>query len=256
MILPKLRTSTRIAKNDGLGALFGVAMAKLGFNGRVGSWIIPGKYAGFFLSYYERGVKEFVKKYKPEVFVTAGAWPCDYVSLAWDLGSRLVIGFEPDPNNYNYCTKFFEINRKKWKAYNGRGRVLATDGEHHAIVYNKALWSSSTTLRIRACRELANPGSKCVDGSGTLIHATRLDYLLSEPILGPRDRCLVLLDVEGSELEVLEGAKKLWDRCLFIIEVWRKNKSRYASYAELNRFKIKVLHKTPNGTEYWLLKKQ
>ena len=97
----KLASALRILRSDGLGTL--LRLLSRGDMVRVKGWVVPRRYARFFLSYYERGVKEYVTGFKPDTFVVAGAWPGEYLVLAWRLGASRVIGFEADPGNYVEC---------------------------------------------------------------------------------------------------------------------------------------------------------
>lgn len=257
--MPKLATARAIAREHGLLAPFKVALSKLGKTIKLGDWVIPGGYTvvKHFLGTYEKGVKNTIEIIKPKTFITAGAWPCDYVALAWDLGAREIIGFEPDPENYAYCLSFILRNLKKWDS-------VYIDGMKYAVVANRygrriqlyrlALWNEETTLRLKPHGE--EPGQKGVAEEGVEVKAVRLDEVIhSEEIptvVEEEPPCLVLLDVEGSELQALEGARNLWGKCRFIIEVWKSRIGEYEKWLVDNDFAKMKIFEWPD-IEYWLV---
>jgi len=155
---------------------------------------------------FSRVVPGFIQNYSPlkgyesvreiqsgDVVVDAGAFPGDYTLFAARrVGpSGRVIAFEPGEKN----RRVLERNLKK-------SRV------HNVTVLPYGLWSHRVRLGLDA-NGLAT--SVRAQRHGEMIEAVPLDFALSETGV---DRIDVLkMDIEGAELQALEGAMDTLGRC-------------------------------------------
>lgn len=119
-----------------------------------------------------------------ESFVDGGAYMGEDTAafMKW-CGGRCsaVYSFEPDAENFRkVCakTESLSVPRK--------------------FCYPFGLWNTETDLRF----SMGKGSNSCVDEQGTLtIHTTAIDEIIKEPVT------LIKMDIEGSELEALKGAK-------------------------------------------------
>lgn len=133
---------------------------------------------------------DFMKYEEEEVFIDAG---CNNLSTAAKLKKyckkvKKVYAFEPDPSNYDVCLK-----NREW----------FDDGT--VEVFPCGTWSEKKTLYFSATGD----GSSHVTDSGEVsIEVTRID-----DVVDPEMRVtFIKMDVEGSELESLKGAKETIQR--------------------------------------------
>ncbi|GAG74858.1 unnamed protein product, partial [marine sediment metagenome] len=82
-------------------------------------------------------------------------------------------------------------------------------------------------------------------------------YKIDDLTLKIQPPILMLIDTEGFEIQVLEGAKKLIEKYnpSIIIEVWEKNALKYEkSLTKLNYGYDLLLKEKKSETQYWQLK--
>jgi FkbM family methyltransferase len=102
-----------------------------------------------------------------------------------------VIGFEPDRLNYERC--LININQNNFGNIN---------------LYNIGLGSEDMSIPMEVRTEFNRGGNRvALNGKGEIIEVKKLDNLF--PSLNISKVDLVKIDVEGYELHVLQGAKKL-----------------------------------------------
>ena len=240
-----------VARSDGLLALVRLGLLRYGLLGEasIRGWRVRGfvEYRRF-LEATEAAVKAFVRGIKPRTLINAGAWPCDYCAVGLEVGVGRVLGFEPDPENYGYCVWWLRRNLvgRGYVLEEGEDWVRARGGGGEVLLYRRGLWDRPTRIGVRASGP--TPGSKeAVAGGGGVVAEPLSNYesLVEEP-------CVAVIDVEGNELRVLEGARSLWDRCLWVIEVQPGNRERYREWAGRNGFGVRVLS-DEGWAEYWLL---
>lgn len=142
---------------------------------------------------YEKELRGYFKL-TDGVFVDVGAHIGKYtIMMARRLGSRgRVIAFEPDYDNYRVLEKNVSLNQLE-----------------NVIPLNKSLWREKGKLK------LYYPNDKHTDMRTVawhvnwkhhIVEADTLDNVLKE--LGIESVDLIKIDVEGAEIEVLEGAKE------------------------------------------------
>ncbi len=124
---------------------------------------------------------------KPDTLIDCGAFDGDSIHefiQAFPNYQRL-IAFEPDPNNA-------ELIRKREK----------NERMHGLMLIEKGVYSENMVLYFQANGE----SNSFLSGSGdTMVEVTKLDDYRSE-IIGA---AFLKMDIEGSELEALKGAKNL-----------------------------------------------
>lgn len=127
---------------------------------------------------------------KGDIVVDCGAYTGDYtIFAAKKVGpTGRVIAFEPDKKNL----KILEKNIRYEKL-------------HNVIVVNKGLWNKNTSLKFNSSGTLH---SSLEPSQGTLqeVKVVRLDDEL--PKLGFNKIDVLKMDIEGAEIEAVEGAIK------------------------------------------------
>lgn len=126
-----------------------------------------------------------------EVFIDAGC--CD-LSTSLNLkryckNLKKVYAFEPDPVCYRHC-----LEKKKQTNF------------EQAEIFPYGTWSARTTLSFTA----TNDGSSRISPDGGL---TRIDVIPIDEVITPGEQVtFIKMDVEGSELESLRGARQTIQR--------------------------------------------
>lgn len=159
---------------------------------------------------------DFMKFCDDEVFVDAGCFDfTDALALARHCKRvKRVYAFEPDPYNYPKCLDTFERTN--------RGRIL------DAKIFPYGTWSERTTLRFNA---IGSDGSAVymadhitfIPETGTF--NSSISVMPIDEAVDPGDRVTTIkMDVEGSELESLKGAKQtiMRDRPKLAICIYHK----------------------------------
>jgi FkbM family methyltransferase len=156
----------------------------------------------------EAKVAEVIKALHPgAVFVDAGAHIGRYSLMAADrVGETgVVLAIEPDAGNFSLLCENMSLNRLTCI----RARNLALGRENGTAELTCADDSATNTL-YPEWLSILQPG----DNSSTRPHQTvtvrRLDTLLQEEQLEKAD--LLKIDVEGAEMDVLEGARESLER--------------------------------------------
>lgn len=156
---------------------------------------------GFLMKFFDNPYHQFLtdKDYfhrftlKPgDILVDAGAFRgmlSIYASrLVGDNG--LVIAMEPDPDQYERLIKNIEIN-----------------GVKNIKVIKKGLWGESTVLSFKSGNELASSFIDADSQNTTLrVEVTTLDAVFES--ITPKGAVLVKMNIEGSEIEAVKGAKE------------------------------------------------
>ena len=120
-----------------------------------------------------------------EIFIDGGCFNCftDKAFIDWCSNNyEKIYAFEPDIENYKKCLE--ECRKTNIKNF---------------ILYNKGLWNCETELSFQ---ESGNAGSKIGEGTNTISTVSIDKIVENKPV------SFIKLDVEGAELEALQGAKK------------------------------------------------
>lgn len=151
---------------------------------------------------------------KPDVLVDCGAFTgdsiLDFVDR-WGDGYSEIIACEPDPINYE--------------------KLLQTIKEHgikNVTTVPMGMYSSQTTLRFHASGEM----SAGFDMNGEM----ELQVDTIDNIAEHKDVSIIKMDIEGSELDALEGARKTIDRCrpILMISAYHKKDDLFRIYHLIN----------------------
>jgi len=160
-----------------------IALNTYSSNDFVSSWISN-------VGYYEIGLlRELVKYTKNKVVIDVGAYIGTHSVYISKFGNpEKVYAFEPDSRSFGLLKKNIEAN----------------DLDDIVIPINKGVWDSDTVVSFRTADE-SNRGVSKVDYTGnTTIQVVSLDKFCSD------GRCdCIKIDIEGNELKVLEGARKI-----------------------------------------------
>lgn len=123
---------------------------------------------------------------KNEIFVDAGSLDgtTSLLFSKWCKGKyNAIYSFEPDPYNYKKCEKNLctQLDRVK--------------------IYNCGLWKYHTSLKFNP----ESSGESCIQDQGSIeIQVNALDEILENKAV-----TFIKMDIEGSEINALEGAKKI-----------------------------------------------
>jgi FkbM family methyltransferase len=126
-----------------------------------------------------------------DIVLDCGANVGAYTRHALSRGAKLVVAVEPAPES-------LDCLRKNLASEIAGGRV---------IVYPKGVWNKDTELQMSAGDAWASSASSVVldrGGRGPTIYLTTIDKLVAELHLPGVD--FIKMDIEGSEMQALEGA--------------------------------------------------
>jgi|688.fasta_scaffold184636_2 FkbM family methyltransferase len=147
---------------------------------------------------YEIGIKRFIEKENFHVFMDIGACLGEYCIWLGAKGKRC-LAFEPVKGSYEMIDRNIEINGL-------RGNVKA---------HNYGL-GSKHSIEFFSINQI-NPGaSKRVDAESATtqkFEINSLDEVYADFGFKPEERILIKIDVEGMEVEMLEGARKFLKSC-------------------------------------------
>ncbi len=152
-------------------------------NDFVSSWISN-------VNYYEIGLlRELVKYTENKVVFDVGAYIGTHSIYISKFGNpEKVYAFEPDSRSFKLLKKNIEANKL----------------DDVIVPINKGVWDTDTVVNFRVADE-SNRGISKVDYAGnTTIQVTSLDEFCSDGECG-----CIKIDIEGNELKVLEGARKI-----------------------------------------------
>lgn len=139
--------------------------------------------------------EDFITYGKNEVFVDAGCYTL-YSSLTLRRlckNLKKVYAFEPDPANYQYCLK--EKERTNFE---------------EAEIFPYGTWSTQTTLLFDAT---GNGSARISQNSNEEVQSIHVNVVPIDNVITPGDKItFIKMDVEGSELESLKGAKQTIQR--------------------------------------------
>ena len=149
--------------------------------------------------YYETPVTFFMSKIKGKIFIDIGAFIERY-SILLSKNFEKIIAIEPIPRNYKNLVLNLRINKIE-----------------NVIPLKIACYNKELELYFQD----TGPTSKIVKNSKLKVKAKPLDQIIKELGIKPEEIDLIKIDVEGAELEVLEGMKEILEkgRPILVIEV-------------------------------------
>lgn len=167
----------------------------------------PGSLDFQYVNYaYELDIKRFVERETFDIFLDIGACLGEYSVWLGKKGKRC-IAFEPVSHSYKMIVRNIELNGV----------------EKNVAACNYGLGSKHSKEYFELNQ--VNPGAnKRVDAPGEhteVFEINSLDSKVESLNLKPSDRILIKIDVEGMELEMLQGASeflKTFDNLVLIIE--------------------------------------
>jgi FkbM family methyltransferase len=159
--------------------------------------------------YYEWSVKKKVLELLPSisVFIDGGACTGDYSVLLAKKGIRC-FAFEPVHDTFRVLKKNLELNDllEKVKAYSfGLGNTL-----------------ENARFEINTVNTGASHKTVKTSGSQEIVEIRTFDSILPELAIRPEDSILLKLDVEGMEVEAIQGAKNFireYHNLILIVEM-------------------------------------
>lgn len=146
--------------------------------------------------YYEWSVKKMVLKLLPSytVFLDGGACTGDYSILLAKKGIRC-FAFEPVRDTFSVLKKNLELN----------------DLQDKVKAYSFGLGNTQENVRFEIDTVNTGASHKTIKTSGSqeMVEIRTLDSILPEMSIRPEETILLKLDVEGMEVEAIQGAKTL-----------------------------------------------
>lgn len=143
---------------------------------------------------YEKETTKFLLKLKPKKFVDVGTHIGRFSILMGANGSE-VISIEPSKRNFNQLNKNVKLN-------NLQGKITPLN-------FGCSNEEEISTLYFNVSNEGATSLKKSQKSIPETIILRKLDAILKEENFRLNDKCVIKIDVEGSEFEVLKGATKI-----------------------------------------------
>jgi len=171
---------------------------------------------------------------KGDIVLDVGAYIGKYtLKAARAVGEEgLVITIEPDPDNYRILLENIKANFRKAKNIIALN-IAAWKEDGEIELYRKA--SSIGTTTKRKGHKIGKVHSRKLDGILKELHLKKIDYLK--------------IDVEGSELEVIEGARETLEQnsVKIVVEVDKKNEGDIKNLLKEVEYEYLIVNK---GLQY------
>jgi FkbM family methyltransferase len=151
-------------------------------------------------SFYERETTKFIMKGKKNIFIDIGAHIGRYSILATKNSSK-VFSIEPSKANFQILKKNIKINHLDKKIKPIKKGILDKNGFQDLYFYESNEGFSTFDI---SSKENNTIRERC--------KIEKLDFLVQKLRLNIKEIDLIKIDVEGPELKVLEGAKKILKR--------------------------------------------
>lgn len=134
--------------------------------------------------YFQQDIFEFSN----EVFLDCGCYHGEEIDYLKQLqcGQHQIYAFEPDEINYRYLEKKYR-------------------DEKNVIALNYGVWNKNTELKFH---EKGAEGSAITENGEKTIRVVAIDEIIKEKV------SFIKMDVEGAELEAIQGAKETITNCL------------------------------------------
>jgi FkbM family methyltransferase len=171
---------------------------------------------------YELGVKEFIEQCDFDVYIDAGACLGEFSVWLAQKGKRC-IAFEPVKDSYELILKNIALNKvgEKVKVYN------YGLGNKHAIEY----------FLVNHLNMGASKRVDYVTNEAEKFEINRLDDVFEGFGLKKTDKVLMKIDVEGMEIDLIEGARNFlnyFDQVILIIEEKLSGEGEIKNYISQN----------------------
>ncbi len=196
----------------------------------------------YYNGYAECNIIKYIQNsHNLNTFINIGSGYGEYLFFSSiNPNIRYIYGFEPVPFLYKIIKKILRLN------------PLFTKKIH---ISNCALGDFTGSTKIYINKNALFDSSLTPSNSNTVhnINIKRLDDLalkIQPPIL-------LLIDVEGYELQVIKGAQKFIEKYkpLMIIEVWDKNIQKYHNFISKMNYKYEMIWREKySDTESWHLR--
>ena len=196
----------------------------------------------FFDFYHQRRIINYLKKLKINYFVDVGSHKGEFLSFLLKLRYKKIYCFEPQKKIFKILFKKYR-NKKNVEFYN----IALSDKNTYKIFYENRLTSTSTfsksknTLYSRIKKIILN--TEKYYNKKYSIKTTKLDKIFMKKKI---NNIFLKIDVEGFELNVLNGAKKLVLKKVKFILIERhffqlykdSNPKKVDAFLKKNNFKL------------------
>jgi len=185
------------------------------------SYLTASKLVGYPIAHLDTNYERFFRVEKGEVVVDVGA-QIGLFSISVSKRAKTVVAIEPEPTNLRHL--HYNIKLRK---------------SNNVLIVQKAVWNCKTKLTLylgvhsgahSAIKDVTAKGKSTIINRKIMVDADTLDNILRELCLSKID--FIKIDIEGAEIEALEGAEQT---------LKNTHKIMIASYHERNG--IKTSHK-------------
>jgi len=185
---------------------------------------------------FENWAWNYLKIPKDGVFIDIGAHVGRYtIPIAKFLNKGIVVAVEAAPENYFALVKNVKLNRL-----------------NNVLVFNIAAWKEESNLTLHFSEY---SGRHTVKGSSNSVHrvlARPIDSIIAE--YGIKRVDMIKIDVEGAEIEVLEGMRKTLEKFKpnLLIEVFCKNADRVYKFLKEINYEFEEIPKSRTYNMFYL----
>lgn len=195
----------------------------------------------YYNKYNESSIIDFVDNSREfGTFINIGSAYGEYLFFsAINPNITKIYGFEPIPKSFNIINQVLEINQKLAKKIKIQNIALGDFTGTTKFYLDKLSLTDSSLSPSTQSEEIE-------------VKIAKLDDLE----LDIKGNVLLLIDVEGFEIEVLQGAKNLLNKLkpIIIMEVWKRNVPTYKEMIPNFGYKCDHVWTSRRATtEYWKL---
>jgi FkbM family methyltransferase len=186
---------------------------------------------------FEYFVEPWLRVKQADVFIDIGAHIGKY-AIRFAKKASKVIAIEPSRETFRVLVRNLSVNRLE--------NVTAVE---------VAAWNGRTELPLYSGRYAGQNSTKEVSSKWERIRGEPIDSIVSRNQLSRVD--WIKIDVEGAEVEVLEGATRTIDgmKPTIIVEVWMNNERKLKAFADRMQYGVIRISplRYPNRSSYWVL---